>query len=82
MLLTVFDMPEKSNSFPRALTEEKTMHIFTRGSMNASKKPSIKVVNNIIVPFESAALDKFPFIIYIDVISGEKAVITLQSTLI
>lgn len=81
VVLIVFEIPPKLKAPPKALIQAKDMQAFVRGNIQTTKKPSTIEINNIIDPFVIDALVTLPVIIIIVTMIGEKALITLHSSL-
>lgn len=72
------EIPEKSSWPPKAFITAKQIQISIIGSINATKNSSIKAINKSIEVLETALLEMLPLIMYIVVMIGTKASITLQ----
>ncbi len=66
----VFEKPSKHSWLPKDLITEKQIEISTTGSIQATKKSSIKAIKRIIDVLFTAPLEMLPLIIYIVAITG------------
>lgn len=78
VFFTVLVIPLKSNSLFSDRTQAKERLILISGIIQISKKPSTMLINSIIDPFETTALEILPLIVIRVSIMGMKAFITLH----
>ena len=79
VVFIVFETPPKSRSELIDLAQPKARHIFVNGSMNTSRNFSIILINSIIEPFVTIAVDILPPIVNKAIIKGINALITLHN---
>ena len=77
-----FEIPDRLKLSFTEPTREKHMHTFTSGKRATSKIPSVTDIKRSIETFDAAAVDILPLNMYIVVITGRNAFITLQRSCI